>query len=229
VSAALGSAIGGEPREMRWWGWGHHERRVPLTRELGAFLADTLGIDGTLSPPVALADVRLPNIELTQNARVRLEQIVGPAWVRSDDVARITHGAGKSYLDLVRMRAGTPEGAPDAVVSPASHDEVLAVLAACAQERIAVVPFGGGTSIVGGLAPLRGDQHAVISLDLGRLSGLLADRQRRGGHARAGARSMARRARPDARPLPRQLRVLLDRRLRRDAVGRAGLERLRAH
>jgi len=174
VSAALGSAIGGEPREMRWWGWGHHERRVPLTRELGAFLADTLGIDGTLSPPVALADVRLPNIELTQNARVRLEQIVGPAWVRSDDVARITHGAGKSYLDLVRMRAGTPEGAPDAVVSPASHDEVLAVLAACAQERIAVVPFGGGTSIVGGLAPLRGDQHAVISLDLGRLSGLLA-------------------------------------------------------
>ncbi|MGH2849746.1 MAG: FAD-binding oxidoreductase, partial [Solirubrobacteraceae bacterium] len=59
------------------------------------------------------------------------------------------------------------------VVYPATHEEVLAVLAACAQERVAVVPFGGGTSIVGGLDPLRGAQHAVISLDLARVAGLL--------------------------------------------------------
>ena len=48
------------------------------------------------------------------------------------------------------------------------------MLAVCAAERVAVVPFGGGTSIVGGLAPLRGDQDAVISLDLARVAGLLA-------------------------------------------------------
>ena len=72
------------------------------------------------------------------------------------------------------MRAGAPHGAPDAVVFPASHEEVLAVLAICSAERVAVVPFGGGTSIVGGLAPIPGAQHAVISLDLSRLGGVLA-------------------------------------------------------
>ena len=51
------------------------------------------------------------------------------------------------------MRAGAPSGAPDAVVYPSSHEQVLSVLAVCGAERIAVVPFGGGTSIVGGLTP----------------------------------------------------------------------------
>jgi len=72
------------------------------------------------------------------------------------------------------MRAGAPLGGPDAVVYPATHEQVLAVLAVCSQERVAVVPFGGGTSIVGGLAPTAGAQHAVISLDLARLGGVFA-------------------------------------------------------
>ncbi len=59
-------------------------------------------------------------------------------------VSRVIHSGGKSYVELVRMRAGTPLGAPDAVVFPASHEQVLAVLAACSAERVAVVPFGGG-------------------------------------------------------------------------------------
>ncbi len=159
---------------MRWWGWGNQARRVPLTRRLAALLDGALGLNGAVRQPVALGEVVLPEITLAEHARQRLEQVVGSAWIRSDSVSRICHCGGKSYLDLVRMRAGVPEGAPDAVVLPASHDQVLAVLAVCAEERVAVVPFGGGTSIVGGLAPLRGSQHAVISLDLGRLAGLLA-------------------------------------------------------
>jgi len=174
VTAATPGAGGGGPQEMRWWGWGHHGRHVPLAPELSGLLADTLGIDGHVYPPVALAEVALPEITLEARARHRLDDVAGAGWVRSDSVSRICHSGGKSYLDLIRMRAGVPEGAPDAVVLPASHDQVLAVLGVCVEERIAVVPFGGGTSIVGGLAPLRGAQHAVISLDLGRLSGLLA-------------------------------------------------------
>ena len=105
----------------------------------------------------------------------QLEDAVGgAAWVRSAAAWRIFHSGGKSYLELVRMRAGAPHGAPDAVVFPASHEEVLQVLAICSAERVAVVPFGGGTSIVGGLAAIAGAQHAVISLDLSRLGGLLA-------------------------------------------------------
>jgi alkyldihydroxyacetonephosphate synthase len=141
---------------MRWWGWGHQSRRVPLTPQLAAILEHQLGVNGTVREPVALTDVELPEMTLDPRARQRLETIVGPAWVRTDSVSRVGHAAGKSYLDLVRMRAGTPQGAPDAVVVPASHDEVAAVLATCAQERVAVVPFGGGTSIVGGLGRPRG-------------------------------------------------------------------------
>ena len=67
---------------------------------------------------------------------------------------------GKSYLDLLAQRAGDFASAPDAVVAPADAAGVAAVLRACAEEGVAVVPFGGGTSVVGGLEGERG-RHAV--------------------------------------------------------------------
>ena len=157
---------------MRWWGWGP-ARQGSLPRQLETLISSTFELDDSVHAPVGLGDVTLPAITLEPRARQRLESIVGAGSVRSDTASRVSHGAGKSYLDLVRMRAGTPPGAPDAVVFPASHEEILEVLAVCAQEHVAVVPFGGGTSVVGGVAPLRGEQHAVIALDLARLSGLL--------------------------------------------------------
>lgn len=158
---------------MRWWGWGREDRRLPLTRSFAKLLDARLGIDGTVREPVAIAEVALPPSALPPRARERLETCVGgSAWVRDDHFARVCHAGGKSYLELVRMRGGTPLGAPDAVVYPASHEQVLAVLAACTAERVAVVPFGGGTSIVGGLAPSPGAQSAVIALDLVRLAGV---------------------------------------------------------
>ena len=81
---------------------------------------------------------------------------------------------GKSYLDLLAQRAGDCASAPDAVVAPGSAAAVAAVLAACSEEGVAVVPFGGGTSVVGGLAGERGRFSALISLDLGRLDGMVS-------------------------------------------------------
>jgi alkyldihydroxyacetonephosphate synthase len=78
---------------------------------------------------------------------------------------------GRSYPDLVRVRAGQVSG-PDAVVYPGSHDEVRALLEVCADQGIAVVPFGGGTSVVGGVEPAPGPFRAVISLDLARMASL---------------------------------------------------------
>jgi len=158
---------------MRWWGWGREDRRLPLSGAFAKLLDARLGLDGATREPVALADVALPAPALSPRARQLLEDSLGgAAWVRSDPLSRVLHAGGKSYLELVRMRAGAPRGAPDAVVFPSSHEQVLAVLAACSAERVAVVPFGGGTSIVGGLAPTPGAQHAVISLDLARLAGV---------------------------------------------------------
>ncbi len=168
-----GSGAGGGPR-MRWWGWGHEDRRVALTPSLARALDESLGLDALMSEPVALSAVAVPKATLTTRARQRLEAVVGREWVNTDATSRILHSGGKSYLDLVAMRAGAPRGAPDAVVYPDSHEAVLAVLAVCASERVAVVPFGGGTSVVGGLAPIAGSQHAVISLDMSRLAGVFS-------------------------------------------------------
>ncbi len=101
--------------------------------------------------------------------RVGSRAIVGAENVRVDHEQRVLHAAGKGYPDLVRLRAGEPEAAPDAVVYPSSHEQVRALLELCARSSLAVVPFGGGTSVVGGVAPLRGEHGAVISLDLARM------------------------------------------------------------
>ena len=121
-----------------------------------------------------------------------MRAIVGSEYARDDHAERVLHAAGKGYPDLVRLRAGEPEGAPDAVVLPGDSAQLAQLLALCARESVAVVPFGGGTSVVGGIAPLRGSHAAVISLDTARLDAVVAlDRESRtvtvGGGLRAPA------------------------------------------
>jgi alkyldihydroxyacetonephosphate synthase len=104
----------------------------------------------------------------------------------------VQHAAGRGYPDLVRLRAGEPEGAPDAVVYPSGHEQLRALLELCGRSAIAVVPFGGGTSVVGGVSPLRGEQRAVLALDTGRMGGLLSlDRESMTARVGAGIRAPA--------------------------------------
>ena len=160
---------------MRWWGWGVDGHDAPLPRTAATLLRAELGVGGARAAPVALDQVGLPQPGLDETTRKHLAAAAGGAdHVRDDRLTRVTHAAGRSYPDLVRLRSGTPLSAPDAVVYPAGHDQVAAVLAVCAEHRIAVVPFGGGTSVVGGVEPDRGPFDAAISLDLARLDGLHA-------------------------------------------------------
>jgi alkyldihydroxyacetonephosphate synthase len=154
---------------MRWWGWGDPGREAELPAAALAALQAELGVPERRTRPVALEDVRMPEPELPRRALGKLRDAVGEHWVHEDRLARVTHAAGKGYPDLVRLRSGAADNAPDAVVFPADADQVRAVLDACADERVAVVPFGGGTSVVGGVEPLRGPMDAAISLDLGRI------------------------------------------------------------
>jgi alkyldihydroxyacetonephosphate synthase len=161
-------------REQVFWGWGEPGSGPPVGAHALDFLRGELGIDGNVvSTPVALDDVRLREPALEAGVRARLAAIVGEDAVRDDRETRVLRCRGKSYLDLLAQRAGECEDAPDAVVAPASHDEVQAVLQACTEDAVAVVPFGGGTSVVGGLEPLRGRFGSLISLDLARMDGVL--------------------------------------------------------
>jgi alkyldihydroxyacetonephosphate synthase len=174
---------------MRWWGWGDPEHRSSLPPHALAFLRETVGIAERPRPPVALTHVRLAPSRLSADVIAELRTAVGRDGVRDEHEERVLHAAGKGYPDLVRLRAGEPEDAPDAVLYPGSSEELRGLLDLCARRGLALVPFGGGTSVVGGVAPLRGEHAAVLALDMRRLGELVElDRESLAVTAQAGMR-----------------------------------------
>jgi alkyldihydroxyacetonephosphate synthase len=157
---------------MRWWGWGDPQHAPMLTPRALGYLRG-IGISARPSAPVALGSVRLPAPALPAGVLAQLRELLGEPGVASDHANRVAHAAGRGYPDLVRLRRGEPDAAPDAVLQPGSHEQLRGVLELCAQHSIAVVPFGGGTSVVGGVAPLRGDHEAVVALDTQLLARVL--------------------------------------------------------
>jgi alkyldihydroxyacetonephosphate synthase len=159
---------------VRWWGWGEDSGAIHLGDAAAGVLHAELGLgEARRTATVSLEDVRLPEPTLNGRARRALAQAVGEKHVRDDRLSRISHAAGRSYPDLVRLRAGDASHAPDAVVHTGSEAEVATVLAVCSRAGVAVTPFGGGTSVVGGVEALRGSHVAAISLDLTRMDTVL--------------------------------------------------------
>ena len=160
---------------MRWWGWGEDEHASPLSEHAQAMVGSLLGVEPG-APPAERGgpeSVTLPAPALPDAARAALAKAVGAEHVQDDHATRLHRAVGRSYPDLVRLRSGRLEHAPDAVVRPADGAQVAAVLAACAQAGVAVVPFGGGTSVVGGVEAVRDGHAAAIALDLGRMDRIL--------------------------------------------------------
>jgi alkyldihydroxyacetonephosphate synthase len=154
---------------MKWNAWGDPESAKPLSPGIRSLLDQALGIDTTGIDEPALDQVRIRPSALSPADRDGLAAIVGAPHLSVDDRARLLRAGGKSTLDLLRRKDFGIQDAPDAVLVPGSDDEVAEILRFCADRSIAVVPFGGGTSVVGGLDPTRGDFKAVVSLDLRRL------------------------------------------------------------
>jgi alkyldihydroxyacetonephosphate synthase len=120
------------------------------------------------------APVLVPTSSLSDEVLGELGAVVGSEHVLTDEASRRLRTRGKSTPDLLRARAGDLADAPDAVVRPAGHDQVQAVLEVAGRHHVAVVPFGGGTSVVGGLVARREGYAGVLSLDLVRMQRLLA-------------------------------------------------------
>ncbi len=156
---------------MKWYGWGDPERRLELGDDAIAMLRAEVGEGhpdrrASLESVVVPAPVPLPG---------SIADTVGPAAVLTGHEHRVRRAAGRGYPDLVRLRAGRLDDAPDAVVLPGNPAEVARVLEICGREGIGVVPFGGGTSVVGGVDPVRGRLERLITLDLRRLHGVEVD------------------------------------------------------
>jgi alkyldihydroxyacetonephosphate synthase len=150
---------------MKWWGWGDPERRLDLPPAAVAALREELGVEeADATEPASLEQVSLPEPGSIPDA-VRSAAVE----VLDGKEDRLRRAAGRSYPDLVRLRSGRLERAPDAILRPPDAAAVEAVLGACAASGVAVVPYGGGTSVVGGLDAVGDGHNAVVSLDLAHL------------------------------------------------------------
>jgi alkyldihydroxyacetonephosphate synthase len=107
----------------------------------------------------------------------------------ADRYERVAHGLGKAYRDVVRGFRGQVDNPPDLVARPRDEAEVEQVLAWCADEGVAAIPYGGGTSVVGGVEPRVGDAYrGAVTIDLGELGKVLeVDRVSRAARIQAGA------------------------------------------
>jgi alkyldihydroxyacetonephosphate synthase len=149
------------------WGWGGPggEPDRAALEALAPVAQALLGFD--LQAPERPAPLRpLPAPRLAAPAPLA-------AIVSQEPLDRARHGLGRAYADLIRGVRGRIDHPPDLVLRPRVETEVAAVLDWAAQAQVAVVPFGGGTSVVGGVEPAVGDRFAgVIALDLGALAGV---------------------------------------------------------
>jgi alkyldihydroxyacetonephosphate synthase len=159
--------------DLSWSGWGDPAEATALPQAVLDLLKQGLGVSHPGRKPPPLDEFPLPEPRLADAARRRIERLVGAEHLTSESEPRIRHLRGKSTPDLLRLRNSDAGGVPDAVVTPANHDEVQALLTLCTEERIAVTPFGGGTSVVGGLEPQTDAFTATIALDLRRLNALV--------------------------------------------------------
>ncbi|MEA2474808.1 MAG: alkyldihydroxyacetonephosphate synthase [Thermoleophilaceae bacterium] len=157
-------------RRLKFWGWGYEDQQPSheQVREAAAGIRSHLGLE-PLEPerPVELEDLELP--------APRLEPPPALAEIcSSDPYERALHAVGRGYRDIVRAMRGQIDHPPDVVARPRDEAEVEAVLSWCADAGAAAIPFGGGTSVVGGVEPRVGDGYAgAVTIDLRELDRVL--------------------------------------------------------
>lgn len=155
---------------MKWWGWGSPDFEFPMAEKPGLWpwIAKTLAVpEQPPAPPVPRSAIELP-------APRRNEAFCAAASGLSfDEDQRLVHSYGKSYPDLFNARRGLIRRAPDAVAFPASHAEVESLVKLAAAHGVCLIPFGGGTNIVGGVNPREFD-GMIVTVSLARMNRLLS-------------------------------------------------------
>jgi alkyldihydroxyacetonephosphate synthase len=163
---------------MKWWGWGDPAITFPMADKPGLWpwVAKKLGVVGAspTAAPVELASIRLPPPRGTAELFAELNHILKPEQITVDPLERLLHSYGKSFPDLWRIRSGIVTRAPDAVLLPDSHEQVEALLKLALRLDFCLIPFGGGTNIVGGINPEPAEARPMLTLSLRNMNRLIS-------------------------------------------------------
>ena len=173
-TSEVGPLIGRPRPETRWWGWGDPAVEVDVGPRVGRLL-DERGLAVEASGRTfagRLEDVTLPEARQLPSAVI---DAAGPDATFTDRESRIRHSTGQSLLDLLSLREGVLAAAPDAVLLASDESQVAAILEAASRVGVSVIPYGGGTSVVGGVTPSPGDDRPVVSLVTAGLAGCEVD------------------------------------------------------
>ena len=154
----------------RWNGWGDEAE----TSHVGAPALRFL--DRRLGPPTAPHDATLPEVV----ARVPASRLArADGLLDTDPELRVRHARGQSFPDLIALRSGRLEAVPDAVARPRTGEDVRRLIDHARSVGARLIPFGGGTSVVGGVTA-RPSADPLITVDLAGLADLVALDQRSG-------------------------------------------------
>lgn len=161
---------------MKWWGWGDPNVVFPMDRKpnLWPWIAKTLGItDERRTPPVPRSRIQLPPPLEDAGFTSALARALKPDQSASDEEQRLLHAYGKSYPDLFFARRGRVRRAPDLVLFPESHADVELIVREAHDRGVSLIPFGGGTNIVGCVNPVE-TGRMIVTIDMARMNRLLA-------------------------------------------------------
>ena len=157
-------------KRRKFWGWGHVGEGFTDAemQPFEAMFAEAFGVDGFTADP-------FPTAEELELAKPRLQIPASlEAICTTDKWERLVHTFGRSFHEQVRIMARDFRNAPDVVAFPRNEQDVIDLLDWCSRSNAAAIPFGGGSSVVGGVHPEVGDAYAgTVSIDMARMDKVL--------------------------------------------------------
>ena len=164
-------------RHMKWWGWGDEDVTFSDADKpkLWPYLGGELGLEeGVPVPPVSFEEINLPAAKTNLPFTAALKGALKADQISEDKKDRLIHAAGKAFRDLLRLRRGQVDYAPDLIVYPSNEDDVVAIIKAANEHDVVIIPFGGGTNIAGCLEPKDRNGRFIVSLDMWRMNRVLS-------------------------------------------------------